>query len=89
MARSKCTDIINPFAKNKRDFTWAADLVQILNPTDILTTGELAERLKADLKLLKLTDKVQQITKLHTVIHIMDDEMVAIESFRGAITATA
>jgi anti-sigma B factor antagonist len=47
---------------------------------------------KGDLKLLKLTDKVQdmlQITKLHTVIDIMDDEAVAIESFSRAITATA
>lgn len=49
-------------------------------------------KVKGDLKLLKLTDKVQdmlQITKLHTVIDIMDDEAVAIESFSRAITATA
>ena len=49
-------------------------------------------KVKGDLKLLKLTDKVQdilQITKLHTVIDIMDDETVAIESFSRAITATA
>jgi hypothetical protein len=47
---------------------------------------------KGDLKLLKLTDKVHgtlQITKLHTVIDIMDDEAAAIESFSRAITATA
>ncbi len=49
-------------------------------------------KVKGDLKLLKLTGKVQdilQITKLHTVIDIMDDETVAIESFSRAITATA
>ena len=40
--------------------------------------------MKGDLKLLKLTNKVHdvlQITKLHTIIDIMDDEVVAIESF--------
>ena len=49
-------------------------------------------KVKGDLKLLKLTDKVQdmlQITKLHTVIDIMDDEAAAIESFSRAITSTA
>jgi anti-sigma B factor antagonist len=49
-------------------------------------------KVKGDLKLLKLTDKVHgtlQITKLHTVIDIMDDEAAAIESFSRAITATA
>jgi anti-sigma B factor antagonist len=49
-------------------------------------------KVKGDLKLLKLTDKVHdtlQITKLHTVIDIMDDEVVAIESFGRALTATA
>ncbi len=51
-----------------------------------------ARKVKGDLKLLKLTGKVQdmlQITKLHTVIDIMDDEAVAIESFNRVITATA
>ena len=46
-------------------------------------------KVKGDLKLLKLTDKVQdmlQITKLHTVIDIMDNEAAAIESFGRAIT---
>jgi anti-sigma B factor antagonist len=49
-------------------------------------------KVKGDLKLLKLSDKVQdmlQITKLHTVIDVMDDETVAIEFFSRAITATA
>jgi anti-sigma B factor antagonist len=49
-------------------------------------------KVKGELKLLKLTDKVQdmlQITKLHTIIDIMNDEAVAIESFNRAITATA
>ena len=49
-------------------------------------------KLKGDLKLLKLTDSVQgmlQITKLHTVIDIMDDEAVAMEAFSRGITATA
>jgi anti-sigma B factor antagonist len=47
--------------------------------------------LKGDLKLLKLTNKVHdvlQITKLNTVIDIMDDETVAIESFGRAMAAT-
>ena len=47
---------------------------------------------EGDLKLLKLTNKVHdvlQITKVHTIIDIMDDEVVAIESFDQAITATA
>ena len=46
-------------------------------------------KMKGDLKLLKLTKKVHdvlQITKLHTVIDIMDNEAVAIESFGRAIT---
>jgi anti-sigma B factor antagonist len=49
-------------------------------------------KMKGDLKLLKLTNKVHdvlQITKLHTIIDIMDDEAVAIESFGRAITTTA
>jgi len=49
-------------------------------------------KVKGELKLLKLTNKVLdvlQITKLHTIIDIMDDEAVAIESFRRALTATA
>jgi anti-sigma B factor antagonist len=48
-------------------------------------------KLKGDLKLLNLTNKVQdmlQVTKLNTVIDIMDDEAVAIESFGRALTAT-
>ena len=46
-------------------------------------------KMKGDLKLLKLTKKVHdvlQITKLHTIIDIMDSEAVAIESFGRAIT---
>jgi anti-sigma B factor antagonist len=46
-------------------------------------------KMKGDLKLLKLTNKVHdvlQITKLHTIIDITDDEAVAIESFGRAIT---
>jgi anti-sigma B factor antagonist len=49
-------------------------------------------KMKGDPKLLKLTNKVHdvlQITKLHTAIDVMDDEVVAIESFGQAITATA
>lgn len=49
-------------------------------------------KVKGDLKLLKLTDKVQdmlQITKLHTIIDIVNDEAVAIQSFNRTITATA
>jgi anti-sigma B factor antagonist len=48
-------------------------------------------KLKGDLKLLKLTNKVHdvlQITKLNTVIDIMDDEAVAVESFGRAMVAT-
>jgi len=48
-------------------------------------------KLKGDLKLLKLTNKVHdvlQITKLNTVIDIMDDETIAIESFGRAMAAT-
>ena len=46
-------------------------------------------KMKGDLKLLKLTNKVHdvlRITKLHTIIDIMDNEAVAIESFGRAIT---
>jgi anti-sigma B factor antagonist len=49
-------------------------------------------KMKGDLKLLKLTNKVHDVlqnTKLHTIIDIMDDETVAIDSFGRAITATA
>jgi anti-sigma B factor antagonist len=49
-------------------------------------------KVKGELKLLKLTNKVLdvlQITKLHTIIDILDDEAVAIESFGRALTATA
>ena len=49
-------------------------------------------KMKGDLKLLKLTNRVHdvlQITKLHTIIDIMDDEAVAVESFGRAIAATA
>ena len=48
-------------------------------------------KMKGDLKLLKLTNKVHdvlQVTKLNTVIDIMDDEAVAIESFDRALTAS-
>jgi hypothetical protein len=47
--------------------------------------------MKGDLKLLKLTNRVRdvlQITKLHTIIDIMDDESVAVESCGRAIAAT-
>ena len=47
-------------------------------------------KMKGELKLLKLTNKVLdvlQITKLHTIIDILDDEAVAIESFGRALTA--
>ena len=47
-------------------------------------------KIKGELKLLKLTRKVHdvlQTTRLHTVIDIMDDEAVAVESFGRAITA--
>ena len=46
-------------------------------------------KMKGDLKLLKLTKKVHdvlQITMLHTIIDVMDNEAVAIESFGQAIT---
>ena len=49
-------------------------------------------KLKGDLKLLKLTNKVHdvlQFTKLHTIIDIMDDEAVAIGSFGRAVTTAA
>jgi len=49
-------------------------------------------KMKGDLKLLKLTNKVHDvlhITKLHTIIDIMDNEAVAIESFGRAIITTA
>ncbi len=49
-------------------------------------------KMRGDLKLLKLTNKVHdvlQITRLHTIIDVMDDEAVAIESFGRAMTATA
>ena len=49
-------------------------------------------KMKGDLKLLKLTNKVHdvlQITNLHTIIDIMDDEAVAVKSFGRALTATA
>ena len=49
-------------------------------------------KVKGDLKLLKLTNKVHdvlQITKLHTIIDIMDNEAAAIESFDRAIITTA
>jgi anti-sigma B factor antagonist len=49
-------------------------------------------KMKGDLKLLKLTNKVHdvlQITKLHTIIDIMDNEAAAIESFGRAIITTA
>jgi anti-sigma B factor antagonist len=48
-------------------------------------------KMKGDLKLVKLTKKVHdvlQVTKLNTVVDIMDDEAVAIESF-GHATAAA
>jgi anti-sigma B factor antagonist len=48
-------------------------------------------KLKGELKLLNLTNKVHdvlQVTKLNTVIDIMDDEAVAIESFDRALTAS-
>lgn len=47
-------------------------------------------KLKGDLKLLKLTNKVHdllKITKLNTVIDIMDDEAAAIESFGRAMAS--
>jgi anti-sigma B factor antagonist len=46
-------------------------------------------KMQGDLKLLKLTNKVHdvlRITKLHTIIDIMDNEAIAIESFGRAIT---
>jgi len=49
-------------------------------------------KVQGELKLLQLRDKVKEmlrITKLHTVIDIMDDEAAAIESFSGATAATA
>ena len=49
-------------------------------------------KMKGDLKLLKLTNKVRavlQITNLHTIIDIMDDEAAAVQSFGRALTATA
>ena len=49
-------------------------------------------KMKGDLKLLKLTNRVHdvlQITRLHSIIDIMDDERLAIESFGPAITTTA
>ena len=49
-------------------------------------------KMKGDLKLLKLTNKVHavlQITNLHTIIDIVDDEAVAVQSFGRAATATA
>ncbi len=48
-------------------------------------------KVKGELKLLKLTNKVHgvlQITRLHTIIDIIDDEAAAIESFGRAITTT-
>jgi anti-sigma B factor antagonist len=50
-----------------------------------------ARKLKGELKLLKLTSKVHdmlQITRVHTIVDIMDDEAVAIESFGRATIAT-
>ena len=44
-----------------------------------------------ELKLLKLTNKVQdvmQITRLYTVFDIMDDEAVAVKSFGQSAAAT-
>ncbi len=58
----------------------------------LVSAAASVRKVKGDLKLLKLTAKVQdmlQITKLHTVIDIVDDETVAIETFSRAITATA
>ena len=49
-------------------------------------------KLKGELKLLKLTNKVHdvlRITNLHTIIDIMDDEAVAVQSFGRVATATA
>lgn len=44
-----------------------------------------------ELKLLNLTDKVEsvlQITKLYTVFDILDDETVAVKSFKNSQAAT-
>ena len=44
-----------------------------------------------ELKLLNLTDTIQnlmQITRLYTVFEIMDDETVAVKSFRQSAAAT-
>jgi len=46
---------------------------------------------EGELKLLNLTNKVHdvmQITRLHTVFDIMDDEAVAVESFGQSAAAT-
>ncbi len=61
-----------------------------VNHIDSTGLGHLASavasvrKMKGELKLLKLTSKVHdvlQVTKLHTIIDIMEDEAVAIESF--------
>jgi anti-sigma B factor antagonist len=49
-------------------------------------------KLNGDLKLFNLTNKIRemlQITKLHTVIEVMDSEAVAIKSFGKALAAAA
>jgi anti-sigma B factor antagonist len=49
-------------------------------------------KLKGELKLLNLTNKVDdvmQITKLHTVFDIMDDDASAAKSFGQSLGATA
>ena len=49
-----------------------------------------ARRQGGELKLLKLTNKVQdlmQITRLYTVFDIMDDEAVAVKSFGQSASA--
>ena len=51
-----------------------------------------ARKQQGELKLLKLTNKVQdlmQITKLYTVFEISDDEALAVKSFSKSASANA
>jgi anti-sigma B factor antagonist len=51
-----------------------------------------ARKQGGELKLLNLTDRVtdlMQMTKLHTVVDVRDDEAVAVKSFGQSTAATA
>lgn len=59
---------------------------------DLVSAFTIVRKHDGELKLLKLTNKVRelmQITRLHTIFDIKDDEVVAINSFSPSAAAIA